>query len=46
MAWVVETGVPMAVAMLSQTAPASNAAIISQMKVVVSLIRAGSMMPF
>ena len=43
---VVETGAPRAVAMFSQMAPASNAAIISHIKVSVSVICAGSMMPF
>src|SRR5690606_5985288 len=42
---VVDTGAPTAVARLSQSAPASNAANITQANVVASPICAGSMMP-
>jgi hypothetical protein len=43
---VVDTGAPDAVATLSQIAPASKAAVITQMKRSVSAIAAGSMIPF
>ena len=43
---VVETGAPTAVARLSHNAPANRAAIISQIKVSLSPINAGSMIPF
>ncbi len=44
--WVVETGAPSAVAIFSQTAPASRAAIINQIKVSASPIMSGLIMPF
>jgi len=45
MEWVVETGAPAAVAILSQSAPASRAAVISQMKTLVSATASGLMIP-
>ena len=45
-AWVVETGAPKAVAMLSQRAPAKSAAIIKAIKIRAFGIREGSMIPF
>ena len=44
--WVVDTGAPIAVARFSHRAPASSAAIISQMNASLSPIFDGSMMPF
>lgn len=46
MEWVVDTGAPIAVAMFSQIAAASSAAIMSQMKTPPFGINAGSMIPF
>ncbi|MPN36683.1 hypothetical protein SDC9_184193 [bioreactor metagenome] len=45
MEWVVDTGAPMAVAKFSHKAPASNEAVISQMKRLLSRMASGLMMP-
>src|SRR5690606_12084903 len=43
--WVVDTGAPIQVAKLSQRAPASSAAVMSQIKVVVSDTSSGLIIP-